>query len=107
LGNRVAQTVDGVETRYVLDTSAGLSAGVAGGLPEVIVATTDGASTYYVQVQGQVLAQQDSGTWAYVSPDHLGSVRQLVGADGQAALAQSYDPSTNRCWERPFCGQRG
>jgi YD repeat-containing protein len=36
LGNRMAQSVDGVETRYALD--------VAGGLPEVIVATTGGAS---------------------------------------------------------------
>jgi hypothetical protein len=35
LSNRVAQTVDGVTTEYVLD--------VAGGLPEVIVATTGGA----------------------------------------------------------------
>jgi RHS repeat-associated protein len=65
LGNRVAQTVDGVETRYTLD--------VAGGLPEVIVATTDGASTYYVQIQGQILGQEESGKWAYVLPDHLGS----------------------------------
>jgi hypothetical protein len=30
---------------------------VAGGLPEVIVATTGGSSTYYVQVGGQILAQ--------------------------------------------------
>jgi YD repeat-containing protein len=64
-GNRVAQTVDGVTTEYVLD--------VAGGLPEVIVATTDGASTYYVQIQGQILGQEESGAWAYVLPDHLGS----------------------------------
>jgi YD repeat-containing protein len=35
-GNCVAKTEDSVETRYVLDTSAGLSAGVAGGLPEVM-----------------------------------------------------------------------
>jgi RHS repeat-associated protein len=84
LGNRTAQTVDGVTTEYVLD--------VAGGLPEVIVATTGGASTRYVQVQGQVLAQQDSGAWAYVLPDHLGSVRQLVGSDNQVSLAQSYEP---------------
>jgi YD repeat-containing protein len=34
LGNRMAQTVDGVTTEYVLD--------VAGGLPEVIVATSSG-----------------------------------------------------------------
>jgi RHS repeat-associated protein len=84
LGNRVAQTVDGATTTYTLD--------VAGGLPEVIVATTGGASTHYVQIQGQVLAQQESGAWAYVLPDHLGSVRQLVGADGQVTLAQSFDP---------------
>jgi RHS repeat-associated protein len=84
LGNRMAQTVDGVETRYALD--------VAGGLPEVIVATTDGTSTYYVQIQRQVLAQQEAGAWAYILPDHLGSVRQLVGSEGQVALGQSYDP---------------
>jgi hypothetical protein len=89
---RVAQTVDGVETRYVLDTSAGLSAGAAGGLPEVIVATTGGAGTYYVQIQGQILAQHQAGAWVYVLPDHLGSVRQLVDSGGQVALAQSYDP---------------
>jgi RHS repeat-associated protein len=65
---------------------------VAGGLPEVIVATTAGTSTYYVQIQGQVLAQQDSGAWVYILPDHLGSVRQLVGSDSQVALAQSFDP---------------
>jgi RHS repeat-associated protein len=83
-GNRVAQTADGVETRYVLDAT--------GGLPEVIIATTDGASTYYVQIQGQILGQEESGTWAYVLPDHLGSVRQLADSNGQVALAQSYDP---------------
>jgi YD repeat-containing protein len=43
VGNRTAQTVGVVTTEYVLDGSAGLTAGVAGGLPEVIVATTGGA----------------------------------------------------------------
>jgi hypothetical protein len=80
LGQRVGQTADGVTTEYVLD--------VAGGPPEVIVATTGGASTRYVQVQGQVLAQQDSGAWTHILPDHLGSVRQLVGSDSQVDLAQ-------------------
>jgi RHS repeat-associated protein len=84
VGNRMAQTVDGVTTEYVLD--------VAGGLPEVIVATTGGASTRYVQVQGQILAEYDAGAWGYVLPDTLGSVRQLVDAAGQVSLAQSYDP---------------
>jgi YD repeat-containing protein len=83
-GNRTAQTVGGVTTEYVLD--------VAGGLPEVIVATTVGASTQYMQVRGQILGQQESGARAYILPDHLGSVRQLVGSDGQVALAQGYDP---------------
>jgi RHS repeat-associated protein len=76
--------VGGVTTEYVLD--------VAGGLPEVIVATTGEASTRYVQVQGQVLARQDSGAWTYILPDHLGSVRQLVGSDSQVDLTQSFDP---------------
>jgi YD repeat-containing protein len=84
VGNRTAQTVNDVTTEYVLD--------VAGGLPEVIVATTGGASTQYVQVQGQILGQQESGAWVYILPDALGSVRQLVGSDGQVALAQGYDP---------------
>ncbi|NIO72366.1 MAG: hypothetical protein GTN71_25920, partial [Anaerolineae bacterium] len=39
--------------------------------PEVIVATSGGASTYYVQVSGQILAQYGSGAWAYALPDHL------------------------------------
>jgi len=54
----------------------------------VIVATTCGTSTYYVQVQGQILGQQESGAWAYTLPDHLGSVRQLVGSEGQVGLAR-------------------
>jgi YD repeat-containing protein len=84
LGNRTAQTVDGVTTEYVLD--------VAAGLPEVIVATVGGASTRYVQAQGQILAEYETGAWAYVLPDALGSVRQLTDAAGQVPLAQSYDP---------------
>ncbi len=87
LGQRTSQTVGGVTTEYVLD--------VATGLPEVIVATTGGASTYYVQIQGQILAQHGSGAWAYILPDHLGSVRQLTNAGGQVTLAQSYDPFGN------------
>jgi RHS repeat-associated protein len=83
-GQRTEITVASTTTEYVLD--------VAGGLPEVIVATTGGASTRYVQIQGQVLGQYDSGTWAYVAPDALGSVRHLVDANGYVTLAQHYDP---------------
>jgi RHS repeat-associated protein len=87
LGQRTSQTVAGVTTEYVLD--------VATGLPEVIVATTGGSSTYYMQVSGQILAQYGSGAWAYALPDHLGSVRQFTNAGGQVTLAQSYDPFGN------------
>ncbi len=79
-------TVGGATTRYALD--------VAGGLPEVIAAT-GGATTQYLQVQGQILAQYDSGTWGYVAPDALGSVRQVVDPAGTVSLAQSYDPFGN------------
>lgn len=84
LSNRTATTVDGVTTRYALD--------VAGRLPEVIVATTGGASTQYLQVAGQILTQYDSGTWAYVLPDHLGSVRAETDALGQVTVARDFDP---------------
>jgi RHS repeat-associated protein len=47
-------------------------------------------------VQGQILAQQEAGAWAYVLPDHLGSLRQLVDPDGQVSLAQGYDPFGNQ-----------
>jgi hypothetical protein len=73
----------GVTTRYALD--------VVGGLREVAAASS-GASTQYLQVQGQILAQYDSGTRGYVAPDALGSVRPVVDPTGSVTLAQSYDP---------------
>jgi RHS repeat-associated protein len=60
-------------------------------------------------VRGQILTEYEVGIWAYVLPDHLGSVRQLVDAAGQVSLAQSYDPfgvlmsqSTNFPVSQPF-----
>ncbi|MBA3532295.1 MAG: SBBP repeat-containing protein [Ardenticatenales bacterium] len=82
-GNRVSQTVGGVTTHYVLD--------VAGALPEVIAATGS-STTHYVQIGGQILGQMDSGTWGYVLPDHLGSVRQLADGSGDVMLTQQYAP---------------
>jgi RHS repeat-associated protein len=84
LGQRTEQTVGGVTTEYALD--------VTSALPEVIAATTGGATTQYVQVQGQLLAQYDSGTWGYVLPDHLGSVRTETDALGQVTVARHFDP---------------
>jgi RHS repeat-associated protein len=84
IGNRLAQTVGGVTTRYALD--------VAAGLPEVIASTTGASTTHYLQVGGQLLAQHGAGTSAYVLPDHLGSVRQLVEPTGDVMLAKNYQP---------------
>jgi RHS repeat-associated protein len=94
LGNRITMTVSGATTRYALDVASGPSAALRTSLPEVIAAT-GGATTQYLQVQGQVLAQYDSGTWGYVAPDALGSVRQVVDPAGSVTLAQSYDPFGN------------
>jgi uncharacterized protein RhaS with RHS repeats len=58
----------------------------------VIATTTGGATTQYVQVQGQILAEYDSGTWGYVLPDHLGSVRTETDALGQVTVARHFDP---------------
>ena len=65
-GDRVAKTVDGVTTDYVLDGSTGLTTGL--------------------------LAQHDSGTWAYHINDGLGSVRQLADPQGQVVASYSFSP---------------
>ncbi len=91
LGNRTSMTVGGATTRYALDVAGGPSAALRTSLPEVIAAT-GGASTQYLQVQGQILAQYDSGTWGYVLPDALGSVRTEADALGQVTAARSFDP---------------
>ena len=85
-GDRVAKTVDGVTTDYVLDPAAGLT--------QVLVESTGGESTTYLYGH-DLLAQYDSGTWAYHVNDGLGSVRQLVDAAGEVQRAQSYDPFGN------------
>jgi hypothetical protein len=56
---------------------------------------TGGATAQYLQVQGQILAQYDSGKWAYGAVDALCNVRQLYDAAGRETLAQSYDPFGN------------
>ena len=82
----MAKTVDGVTTDYVLDPAAGLT--------QVLQETTAGQATSYLYGH-DLLAQYDSGTWAYHVNDGLGSVRQLVDAAGEVQRAQSYDPFGN------------
>ena len=82
-GDRVARTVDGVTTSYVLDPAAGLT--------QVLQETTAGQTTSYVY-GADLLAQYDSGTWAYHLNDGLGSVRQLADPAGQVVASYSFSP---------------
>ena len=79
----MAKTVGGVETRYTLDPAAGLT--------QVLVEATGGEATSYVYGV-DLLAQYDSGTRAYVLPDHLGSVRTETDALGQVTVVRHFDP---------------
>ena len=80
-GDRLAQIVAGVTTKYALDPT---------GLAQVLIETTSGQSTHYLPG----LAEYDTA-WAYYLPDRLGNLRQLANNTGQVALAQSYDPFGN------------
>jgi RHS repeat-associated protein len=79
LGDRLQQTVGGVTTHYTLDFNNSITQVLA-----------DGASRYLYGL-GRI-AQQAPNGWQYFLPDALGSARQLTGAAGALALAQSFDP---------------
>jgi RHS repeat-associated protein len=78
LGDRLAQTVNGVTTNYTLDLNTGLT--------QVL----DDGTSAYVYGLGRI-AQVNTGT-EYFLGDALGSVRQLVNSQGEITLAKSYDP---------------
>jgi len=87
----VAKTVDGVTTDYVLDPAAGLT--------QVLQETTAGQPQSYLYghdgstaLTTGLLAQYDSGTWAYHVNDGLGSVRQLADPMGQVVQGYSFSP---------------
>ena len=82
-GDRVAKTVDGVTTDYVLDPAAGLT--------QVLQEATDGQATSYLYGH-DLLAQYDCGTWTYHVNDGLGSVRQLADPAGQVVQGYSFSP---------------
>ncbi len=82
-GDRVAKTVGGVTTDYVLDPAAGLT--------QVLQETTAGQATTYLYGH-DLLAQYDSGTWAYHVNDGLGSVRGLADPAGQVVASYRFSP---------------
>jgi RHS repeat-associated protein len=81
-GDRLAQIVAGVTTKYALDPT---------GLAQVLIETTSGQSTHYLPG----LAQYGGNAWAYYLQDRLGNLRQLTNNTGQVALSQSFDPFGN------------
>jgi RHS repeat-associated protein len=99
VGDRVTKTVDGVTTDYVLDASTGLTTGPAAGLTQVLQDTTAGQTQSYLYghdgstgLTTGLLAQYDSGTWAYHVYDGLGSVRHLADPVGQVVGSYSFSP---------------
>jgi len=79
LGTRVGQTVNGVSTHFTVDLNAGLS--------QVL---SDGTNTYLYGV-GRIAQESTSGE-QYFLADALGSVRQLVDANGSVQVVKSYEP---------------
>jgi len=79
-GLRLAQNINGVETRFTWDQ--------ASGLPQLL-ATSDG--TRYLQGLG-LEGVQKGEDWYYPMTDLLGSVRQWRDADGGITGTVDYDP---------------
>jgi hypothetical protein len=84
--DRVSQTVGITTTNYTLDTSTSLSAGLAAGLTQLLF---DGTDTY-LYGNGRI-AQHDASGAQYFLGDALGSVRQLVDANGEVLLLMSQE----------------
>ncbi len=83
-GARVKQVVDGHGITYTLD--------LATPLVTVLAERTDTTTTHYIYALGTRPLAQHGDEWEYLLPDVLGSVRQLVDADGNVTLAQAYQP---------------
>ncbi|MCQ3979337.1 MAG: hypothetical protein DPW09_38445 [Anaerolineae bacterium] len=83
-GVRVAQIQDGVRTDYVQD--------VAASLPQVLISQQGSATTKYLRGLGLIGAQQGTNAFQFYLSDTLGSVRQVVNAQGQVELTRRYDP---------------
>jgi RHS repeat-associated protein len=83
-GQRVAQVVGGVETRYTLDVAAGLA--------QVLVEETGGVAATYLYGLGRVAARRGSGAWRYYLHDGLGNVRAETSAAGTLLAVRSFSP---------------
>jgi RHS repeat-associated protein len=79
LGERISETSNSLTTRYNVDLNAGLS--------QVL---SDGTGIYLYGVER--IAQESTSSEQYFLVDALGSVRQLMDANGGVELVKSYRP---------------
>ncbi|HYO78785.1 MAG TPA: RHS repeat-associated core domain-containing protein, partial [Thermoanaerobaculia bacterium] len=88
-GNRVAKTVGGVTTRYLVDDLS--PTGYSEVVEEVVAGAVQRVYTYGEQAIGQ--RQQRNGNWqiSFYGVDAHGSVRFLTGATGTITDTYAYD----------------
>src|SRR5262249_7367183 len=83
-GLRVSQTVDGQETRYLIDERQGFG--------EVLEEYEPGGDTLVVYTYGvDLIAQERAGEASYFHTDGLGSTRALTDANGLVTDRYSYE----------------
>ncbi len=85
-GDRVAQTVNGVQTTYVIDTATPLT---------MVLAETTGTDTIRYLHGLDLVAQSDGVSTEYFAYDGLGSVRRVLDSAGTPLLTQTFDPYGN------------
>jgi RHS repeat-associated protein len=85
-GDRVAQTANGVQTNYIIDTATPLT---------MVLAETTGGNTIRYWHGLDVIGQSDGVSSEYFGYDGLGSVRQLADISSSVQLAQTFDPYGN------------
>ena len=76
--------IAGVPTTYTQDLAAPL--------PVVLQSQTGENAMRYVYALGTRPLAQHGSAWEYLLADALGSVRQIVDANGKVTLAKSYEP---------------
>jgi YD repeat-containing protein len=85
-GVRLKQIVNSTVTTYTQD--------LAVPLPVVLQSKTGANAMQYVYALGTRPLAQYGSAWEYLLADALGSVRQIVDANGNVTLAESYAPAT-------------
>jgi RHS repeat-associated protein len=93
-GNRVAKTVNGITTRYLVDDLNPT------GLPQVVEETVNNVVqrqyTYGLQLISENQIVGDTWTVSFYGVDGAGSVRQLINSIGQVTDTYEYDAFGNK-----------